>query len=105
MILSIGGAEPDNRDPRRGDADFLAVAEVRHKNQTLVGEADAADRQHIAVAEEYEILGWDRWHHHWVGGGTAETFKPGYGVNDIFMHFWNRKKTHRPAPDRRAQSE
>lgn len=46
---------------------------------------------------------WDRWHHHWAGGGTPETFRPGYGVNDIFMHFWNRRRLHRPDGERRAQ--
>ena len=45
---------------------------------------------------------WDRWHHHWAGGGTPETFRPGYGVNDIFMHFWNRRRLHRPDGARRA---
>src|SRR5262249_961979 len=34
---------------------------------------------------------WDRWQHHWIGGGTPDTFRPGFGVNDIFMYFWRRR--------------
>jgi MoaA/NifB/PqqE/SkfB family radical SAM enzyme len=66
-------------------------------------EGDEATRRSICFDCPQTVI-WDRWHHHWVGGGTAETFKPGYGVNDIFMHFWNRRKMHRPASPRRAQS-
>src|SRR5262249_57947215 len=34
---------------------------------------------------------WERWQQHLGGGGTPETFRPGYGVNDIFNYFWNRR--------------
>jgi len=33
---------------------------------------------------------WERWQHHWTGGGRPESFRPGFGVNDIFMYFWRR---------------
>ena len=34
---------------------------------------------------------WERWQQHLGAGGTPETFRPGYGVNDIFNYFWNRR--------------
>ncbi len=64
-------------------------------------DGDEAARRSICFECPQTVI-WDRWHHHWVGGGTAETFRPGFGVNDIFMHFWNRRRAHRPAPPRSA---
>jgi organic radical activating enzyme len=65
-------------------------------------QGDEAARRSICFDCPQTVI-WDRWRHHWAGGGSPETFEPGYGVNDIFMHFWNRRRLHRPDGERRAQ--
>jgi hypothetical protein len=67
-------------------------------------EGDEGARRSICFDCPQTVI-WERWQHHWTGGGTAETFRPGYGVNDIFMYFWNRRRLHRPVglPERPAE--
>jgi pyruvate-formate lyase-activating enzyme len=65
-------------------------------------DGDDAARRSICFDCPQTVI-WDRWQHHLAGGGTPETFRPGYGVNDIFMYFWNRRRLHRPDGERRAQ--
>jgi pyruvate-formate lyase-activating enzyme len=54
------------------------------------------DMGHLAVTRSIcfdcpQTVIWERWQQHLGAGGTPETFRPGYGVNDIFNYFWNRR--------------
>jgi MoaA/NifB/PqqE/SkfB family radical SAM enzyme len=65
-------------------------------------EGDETARRSICFDCPHTVI-WERWQHHWVGGGTADTFRPGFGENEIFMHFWNRGRLHGSAPARRRR--
>ena len=53
-------------------------------------EGDEAARRSICFDCPQTVM-WDRWQHHLFGGGSPETFRSGYGINDIFMYFWGRR--------------
>ena len=87
-VGQLASATSDGARTFRDVWNGAALQRARGFYSSRTGDDDA--RRSICFDCPQTVI-WDRWQHHWMGGGTEETFRPGFGVNDIFMHFWRRR--------------
>jgi MoaA/NifB/PqqE/SkfB family radical SAM enzyme len=64
---------------------------------------DEAARRSVCFDCPQTVI-WDRWRHHLAAGGTKDGFDPGYGQNDVFNYFWDRRKRHRDGDGTRMRT-
>ena len=96
--LAVSGNDPGSRSFREiwNGPDLVRARGFYAKRE---GDADA---QRSICFDCPQTVIWERWQRHLGEGGTKETFEPGYGQNDVFNFFWNRRKIHRVAGGTRA---
>lgn len=65
-------------------------------------ETTGAERERICHDCPNTIM-WERLRNHIAAGSSADRFDVGYGTNDIWNYFWNRRPSNRPAPAETAR--
>ena len=81
MTVAAGdGGAPDFAALWNGEK--MVQARALFRDRQLAGAAD-----HVCTECPITVI-WDRWQHHLA---TGAPFEPGFGTNDCFNYFWNRR--------------
>ena len=94
------GRLPANGAAAAADARYATVwnGEKMRQARAMFRDRNApgTPRDHVCYDCPLTVI-WDRWQAHQASGST-EPFEAGYGTNDCFNYFWNRRPS--PVPPR-----